>query len=134
MNKPWKCHQTGECCRRVEAVTLRHEELDALRHARPDVTLEVADIGDGFAQFKAGPCPFLDGHTCGVYDARPLNCRRWMCGRTSHDEPLVDLAPIPMRVLRDRDLRRQYALNQRRAMARWGHAHGWTNNDAKDES
>lgn len=120
--------QTGECCRRVSSVVLTSQELSALRDARPDVALELIDRPDDFMEFKAGPCPFLAGHLCSVHAVRPLNCRRWMCGRMTKDEPLTDLAPVPMKVLRDRDLRRQYALNQRRVMAKWGHRMGWTNN------
>lgn len=131
MDKPWKCMMTGECCRRVHAVTVTEAELEAVQKARPDVSLEVTRRADGFLEFRAGPCPYLGPEgRCSVYEHRPLNCRRWMCGRMSKDEPLTDLSPVPVKVLLDRDLRRQYALNQRRAMARWGHRMGWQDNGA----
>lgn len=130
MKKKWVCRMEGDCCKAVQAVTVTGPELKALYEARPDVHLHITEIGlpDGRThyQFAAGPCPFLaaDGK-CSVYEVRPYNCRRWMCGRMSHDEPLTDLAPVPMKVLLDRDLRRQYDLNQRRARAQWAHKMGW---------
>ena len=124
MTKPWVCSQSGECCRRVEAVALTELELRELARVRPDQRLNLRHREDGMWEFQAAPCPFLDGNQCGVYAVRPLNCRRWMCGRDA-GEPLTDLSPVPMKVLRSRDLRRQYALNQRKAMVKWGHRMGW---------
>jgi Fe-S-cluster containining protein len=124
MDRRWVCLRTGDCCRKPEAVTIAPAELDALMAARPEVDVRVAERGDGFLSMQAGPCPFLEGNDCTVYAVRPLNCRRFMCGRDSKDEPFP-VEAVPMKVLASRDLRRQYALNQRRAMARWGHSHGW---------
>lgn len=76
-----------------------------------------------FVRLLAGPCPLLEADgSCSVYDVRPFNCRLYMCGRQD-GEAWTDEA-IPLRILTNRDLRRQYALNERKA-ERWGRAHGW---------
>ena len=100
-------------------------EFDALLEAKPEVTPKARLRADGFVEMTAGPCPYLAENRCSVYAVRPLNCRRFMCGRMDVNEPLENV-PVPMKVLTSRDLRRQYALNQRRAMARWGMRMGWT--------
>lgn len=61
---------------------------------------------------------------CTVHAVRPYQCRRFMCGRDSCDEP-VEIAAVPAKVLQSRDLRRQYARNQNRAQV-WALDHGWT--------
>ncbi len=33
--------------------------------------------GERELRFRNGACVFLDGHKCGVYEARPLQCRTW---------------------------------------------------------
>jgi hypothetical protein len=120
----WQCMQTGDCCRSVEAITVTGAELDAMRAAK-DVPLKVQALGNGFVRIEAAPCPFLDGTKCAIYASRPLNCRRYICGRDNADAFVDFTQPIPVQVLQSRDLRRQYALNQRRAMATWGHRMGW---------
>jgi Fe-S-cluster containining protein len=78
----------------------------------------------------ARPCPFYEaqetGGVCRIYESRPYNCRRFMCGRDDltapYDAGAVD--GIPMRVLTSDDLRAQYAQNQADAHG-WAEAHGW---------
>lgn len=83
----------------------------------------------GFVRLQAGPCPYMgttDHGTprCTVYAVRPYNCRRYGCYQTEPGEPWEG-SPVPVKVLRSRDLRRQYAANQRKAQ-RWAVAHGWS--------
>ena len=99
-------------------------EAQALVKARPETEAYWELRRDGFLDLHARPCPYLEGNTCSVYDVRPLNCRRWGCYREP-GEPLTDLAPVPLRVLRDPALRDHYAKNQARAHQEWGLSHGW---------
>lgn len=87
-------------------------------------TLTIA-IKDGWVYLVAGPCPFYD-HGCTVYDVRPLNCRRAMCGRGDVRREAYEDVPVPMVIMRSRELRRQYQRNQAKAMRTWGRKHGWT--------
>lgn len=84
-------------------------------------------------------CPLLafeDGAaTCTVYDIRPLNCRRFWCGRPDPArEPfetddrwcaVMGCKNLTDRVLASRPFRREMAQRQRKAMRTWGHTHGW---------
>ena len=119
----WCCAQSGECCRRVDRVTMTVAEANALALARPEVAVTFASRDDGFVDLLAEPCPYLDGNTCSVYDVRPYNCRRWGCFREP-GEPLTDMAPVPQRVLDSPDLQRQYARMQAEGHD-WARAHGW---------
>ena len=105
-------------------------ERDELIAACPDdVTLDFDDHEElGFVQLKAKPCPlYQDGVGCRVYAVRPVNCRRFSCGREDvTTEPFVN-TPVPPRFYSDRPFRRQMVMMQRDAMRQWGHAHGWTN-------
>lgn len=79
-----------------------------------------------FVRLSARPCPLLDGSRCSVYAVRPVNCRRWGCGR--HDvttEPCDVSTSVPARFYTDRPFRRQLVTMQREALRDWGHAHGW---------
>lgn len=127
----WRCLRSGACCRAVDEVVMTHAERSALETAAPPPTVRLAWAPHADSRFvrllTPGGCPLLafeDGlAVCTVHAVRPYNCRRWMCGRETVEEP-VDLAPVPLRVLRSRDLRRQYAVTQRKAQ-RWARAHGW---------
>lgn len=79
---PFSCPGTAECCQL--AVTKRPPWLwpsewdvllEHLRRARRPLPPARAD----------GGCPFLDdaGRRCTVYEARPLGCRTFFCGRVS---------------------------------------------------
>ena len=81
-----------------------------------------------FTNLVARPCPFYEASVgCRVYDERPYNCRRFMCGRDDLTERFDAGAVegIPMRVLRSAELRSDYAANQADARG-WAEAHGWT--------
>lgn len=99
------------------------EEAEVLMAQSPAIRLTPGPE-PGFVRMAAAPCPFYRRVTgCAVYGLRPYNCRRYLCGRDSSAEPF-EQAPIPLKVLQDRSLRRQYARNQRRSQ-RWADAHGW---------
>lgn len=120
----WSCQHRGECCTRPEAVVVTHAEREALEQAHPLIPAEyrphASDVR--FVVLQAGPCPYHTGDRCGAYAARPMNCRRYACGRDG-DEPW-EPAPIPERAVWDRAFRRQLVVIQRTAQ-RWGRAHGW---------
>lgn len=120
----WHCWRCGLCCRSVAEIVMTPEELGAVTAAAPSVEIRWEPAEPGFVKVLAAPCPYLEVTRCLVYAARPYNCRRWMCGRARLTDP-VDLAAVPVSVLSDRDLRRQYAVNQRKAQP-WADAHGWT--------
>jgi hypothetical protein len=73
--------------------------------------------------------------TCTVHDIRPLNCRRFWCGRPNPAiEPFEDdisrvavmgCKNLTDRVLQSRPFRREMAQRQRHVMRTWGHKHGW---------
>ena len=122
----WQCLRSGECCQQVESIAMtwaERRELEAVRGTRrlewragnrPSLTLLVAR-----------PCPFYskkDG--CTVYDVRPYNCRRWMCGRTSTEQIAEATAQIPVRVLRSPELVADYRRLQDDSRE-WAVAHGW---------
>lgn len=106
------------------------EERDALLSAvPPGVTLSwLPDADSHFVRLQAGPCPLLrmDGAvaTCTVHAVRPYNCRRWGCFRDNCREP-VDMSPVPVHVLTDKNLRSQYKKLQMRAQP-WALRHGWS--------
>lgn len=86
----------------------------------------------GWIELQAAPCPLLDGNTCTVYDVRPYQCRRFQC-RRAPGEAFDPSGPLGCRNLsdrleQDRETRRSYALNQRKAQ-KWALRHGWTGNE-----
>lgn len=88
-----------------------------------DRVLHFRDAADGFVELLAGPCPLLnDDGLCSVYWVRPMNCRRYLCGRDG-DEPWVGGA-VPARVLTDLTFLKRYADNEKDAQA-WGRKMGW---------
>lgn len=98
-------------------------ERQALEAAHPGPAQYRPHPSDArFLLLRAGPCPYYD-EGCQVYAVRPMNCRRYGCGRVDITAPR-DQKPIPMRFYTDRTFRRQYAVMQRDAQ-RWGRAHGW---------
>lgn len=102
---------------------MTHQERAAIEQVSTRPFLWRPDADPRFVRLLAGPCPLLDDTgLCSVYEVRPLNCRRYMCGRQDGEAWTPDA--IPLRVLTNRDLRRQYAVNERKAQ-RWGRAMGW---------
>lgn len=77
------------------------------------------------------PCPFLagDGHTCQVYDDRPMNCRRFRCYRATPTEPLLVGGPLGCYNALDRfeqsaAVQADYHREEQIAQV-WGWRHGW---------
>ena len=102
---------------------VERRELEA---ARPDLAKRLrwtAGPRPSLTALIAKPCPFLEGSRCSVYDVRPYNCRRWMCGRTERDQPVED-APVPLVVLRSKELLNDFQDLQAAAQP-WALAHGW---------
>lgn len=133
----WTCQRDGTCCMGPQLVVTL-QELDAMLNADPRMlTIETNDGHPGFAKILIpNGCPFLkrelDGKaTCGIYEARPVNCRRFMCLRPDvTTEPFEHGGPLGCLNLSDRVHDSLHALtfyqaNERRAMKQWGHAHGW---------
>lgn len=105
---------------------MTHQERDALLAVSSvALTFQPHPTDPTFVQLVAKPCPLLADGLCSVYDSRPVNCRRFACGRDDLSEPF-ESSPIPQRALTDRAFRRQMVLMQRKAMKSWGHSHGWT--------
>jgi len=90
------------------------------------VRIEPYHAAPGFLYLHTKPCPYLrpSGH-CDVYEVRPYNCRRFMCGRADPESDIFEEAPVPTIVLKTRALRRQYAKEQRHHQ-KWARAHGWS--------
>lgn len=118
-------------------------ERDRLLTRHPALAGRFAEQSPGFVALLplAGTtqCPLLemtDGlATCTVHDIRPLNCRRFWCGRPDpaierFEEDISHAAVMGCknltdRVLQSRPFRREMAQRQRAAMRTWGLKHGW---------
>jgi uncharacterized protein len=82
----FECQETGRCCVSHDAygyvyLTLkdrrrlaRHLGLTTLKFTR-----RYCSKTDGCFHLKdpTGPCEFLDGKRCSVYEGRPTQCRTW---------------------------------------------------------
>jgi len=120
----WTCQRSGDCCTKPGAIVVTGAERAALEAAHPSRPARYRPHPSDarFFLLDAGPCPYYE-RGCTVYAVRPMNCRRYGCGRVSLTEPFED-TPIPVRFVTDRAFRRQYQLMQRDAQ-RWGRAYGW---------
>jgi hypothetical protein len=106
----------------ASSVTAWSPDLVALRPIAGTRQCQLLAFDDGLA-------------TCTVHDIRPLNCRRFWCGRPDPaEEPFEeDRRPFAVmgcrnltdRVLQSRPFRREMAQRQRKAMRDWGLKHGW---------
>jgi Fe-S-cluster containining protein len=117
----WKCVRDGDCCTLPGEVVMTHAERAAIESAEPSgVALTFTPHVDSrFVRLLAGPCPLYDAKVgCTVYDARPMNCRRFACQRTDYDTQVYDQGP------QTRQDTRQLIVIQRHAQ-RWGRSHGW---------
>lgn len=86
----------------------------------------------GFVALAAKPCPYLDGSSCSVYEARPYNCRRTLCGREDpRREPLTlsTRGPIGFQSADDRfhasRAFRRLVIRMTERAQKWALAHGW---------
>lgn len=122
----WQCQRSGECCQRPDAVVMTQQEWAIISETpqAKERTLTI-DVSGNFVALRAGSCPFYD-NGCTIYSVRPTNCRRFCCFRMDvKTEHFEDGAAVPAVVFKSRDFRRQYQLNERKAM-KWGVRHGWT--------
>jgi Fe-S-cluster containining protein len=104
-------------------VLMTAQERDIILALRPGHGRAFRTRSDGWVLMPQ-PCEFLTvGNTCGVYEVRPYNCRRYGCFRPDvKAEPWSEAClgeRLPLRVVR-----REYARMQRHAQ-RWASQHGW---------
>lgn len=132
----WTCQRDGACCRRPAAVVMTPAERELLLARRPDLADRFSPAQPGFVQLLARPCPLLETDAagravCTVYDVRPYSCRRFGCYRPDpatepyEEGPDGECRNLVDRVQQSRDVRRAYALQQRKSQ-RWALRHGWT--------
>jgi hypothetical protein len=93
MNKPFwsdgirfECQGTGRCCVSRDGYGYVYMTLDDRRRMARVLGLSTSaftrkhcDQTDGHFHLKSveGPCEFLEGKSCGVYEGRPAQCRTW---------------------------------------------------------
>jgi hypothetical protein len=131
----WQCRRTGDCCL-GPSVVITPAEAEALRAARPEVAIETTLHADRrfVTWHQPSGCPMLarelDGTaTCTVYDARPYNCRRFLCLR-DEGEAFRGGGPLGCQNLTDRLSTNRHAMafygaHQRRVQRSWAVKHGW---------
>jgi Fe-S-cluster containining protein len=121
------CEQSSECCR--FGITGREPQVTSIELAM--VRRALARRGGGLsAQKRALPialeaereriCPLLDrGSRCAIYDARPLGCRTFFCGRADHlREPTRAELSALVRKLQDLAARHERDGERPRALTR----------------
>jgi len=85
---PFRCTQCGDCCTGAPGyVWVNNAEIKELAAAagEPDVErferhyVRKVGIRKSLREFANGDCVFFDNKTrkCGVYEARPRQCRTW---------------------------------------------------------
>lgn len=132
----WHCQREGSCCRLTRAVVMTPAERDLLLARRPDLADRFVAAADGFVALLARPCPLLavdaEGRAaCTVYEVRPYSCRRFGCYRPDptiepyEEGPDGECRNLVDRVMQSREVRRAYALQQRKSQ-RWALRQGWT--------
>lgn len=87
---------------------------------------------DRFVKLVTQPCPFLsDQNLCLVYEYRPFNCRRFMCGRVNVQlESFESGGPMGCFNLSDRigtSLRfLEFYRSHEHHAQKWARVHGWS--------
>lgn len=124
----WSCRRTGDCCRQTSHVTMTDSERAVLEAAGNPVSplVWLDPPAPGMQALKAAPCPFLvdeDG-ACGVYESRPMNCRRYGCFRQDGESFQEAANLLVFRTQTDNAVRSQRRSMQRAAQV-WGREHGW---------
>lgn len=131
---PFVCDRRGDCCREPPYLVMSEAEAALLFAARAHALrpLRWQDHDERrFVRLMTHPCPFLqpDG-LCGVYDIRPYNCRRFICGRPQGaNEPWAETpdgrcANVTERLAQSVAFFRHAAEVQAAAQP-WALAHGW---------
>ena len=127
---PFVCDQRGDCCRETPFLVVSDQEADLLQTQAQGRRLLFAPHDErGFVRLLGKPCPFLEGNACGVYDIRPYNCRRFICGRPSgSDEPFEMTAQGACLNMTERLSSARFYKHAREVQAAaqpWALAHGW---------
>ena len=113
---------------------MTEDEAALLYAARDKATrpLQWQDTNDRrFIKLLARPCPFLSAEKqCTVYDIRPYNCRRFICGRPSgSDEPWEDTPDGRCANVTERQEQSleffTHAIDVQSAAQPWALANGW---------
>jgi len=82
--KQFKCNGCGECCRWSGSVLLTDEDITTLARyhglAESEFINQHTRLAPNRIQLalhdkEDGSCAFLEGDRCGIYEARPLQCR-----------------------------------------------------------
>src|SRR5262249_40863386 len=104
----WRCQRDGTCCLALTQIVVTREEWAAMQAAR-SLSLTPEPLERNFLRL---PMPNgclhltreLDGRAiCRIYEARPVNCRRFQCQRPDvTTEPWEDGGPLGCRNLSDR--------------------------------
>jgi Fe-S-cluster containining protein len=124
---PFRCVSRADCCREPPYVVVSESEQMLL--PRGDRVKYVPHRA-GFWRLLAHPCPFLtEANRCSVYEIRPYNCRRFICGRP-HDstEPWImrkwgECRNMTGRLSSAKFL--AYAQQVQIEAQPWARAHGW---------
>ena len=137
---PWRCAQSGDCCRAVGALLMHEQEREAVLTMVPREQ-QAALIWKpyktpGFVTLQGPPCPLLNAdNSCSVYPMRPYQCRRWGCFRPDpKTEPLeVDFGFLGAKNTRERYEQSRGVRKQMKAMQtkgqKWARSHGWTGDE-----
>ncbi len=128
-NAPLDCRHCALCCKMAGYVEVSKYDISRLaRHLRLTVkAFEEKHIvyvtRSGKKRIKDGydTCQFLGkDHACTVYEARPTNCREYVCW-DQHDKEVYDFArflQIPAAELRKKEAEEAAAEKQKKARRR----------------
>ncbi len=93
----FNCKRTGKCCKARDSIDVHINDIERWwmdgSFARIYPELQIV-MGNGIPirlQIqKEGPCPFLEGKDCSIYDARPTSCRAFPLGFSGKNFVLAD--------------------------------------------
>lgn len=125
---PWRCDRRGDCCKEPAAVVMTHQERHLIERRVMRPLQWEADLHPGFVRLLAHPCPLLEDGSCSVYDIRPFNCRRFVCGRVGDekwDGGEKACLNLTDRLVQSLDFQEFYRANEKRHHE-WAKTQGWT--------